>query len=65
VFVFGAMGMEFVEGYFAHTESLVLAVAVTVEESFEMIGLVILLYAQMRLLAENSVELRIRFLAGD
>lgn len=64
VYVFGAMGMEFVEGYFAGTESLILGIAVTVEESFEMIGLVTLLYAQMRLLEARSVELRIRFETG-
>lgn len=60
IYITGAMGMEFIEGYFAGQGTVIITIAIWIEESFEMIGLSTLLYAQMKLLQAEGVEVGIR-----
>jgi len=64
IYLFGAMGMEFVEGYLAGTRSWIVALAVLIEETFEMLGLVTLFLAQARLLLADAPGIRVRFEPG-
>lgn len=65
IYVGGALGMEMLAGYAGldgHTKSLAFEVVTTLEELMEMSGVILLLYAQLRLMRAENRDVAIRVL---
>jgi hypothetical protein len=62
IYVGGALGGELVEGVLSTTRGidLVFAVATTVEESLEMIGVLVFIYALLQVIASRWGGVRVR-----
>jgi len=64
----GAIGFELIEGAYAKLhggQNLTFSMLTTVEESLEMIGVVVFIYGLLRYLADNYHEVRFRFGDGE
>ncbi len=64
VYLGGVLGVELVEGYFAETHgrnNLTYAMLVTVEESLEMAGVILFVWALMTFIADRYEVVRFRF----
>jgi hypothetical protein len=62
IYLMGAIGMELVGGYIYNSsgyENITYAMVTNLEESLEMIGILIFIYALMRYIETNINELRI------
>ena len=60
----GAIGFEMIAGHYAEllgTDNLTLAMITTIEESLEMAGLIVFIWALLKYCAANHKELRFRF----
>jgi hypothetical protein len=64
LFIGGALGIELVGGRYAElhgVENLTYSMIATVEESLEMAGVIVFIYALLKYIADNYNEVRFRF----
>lgn len=64
VYVGGAIGFELIGGYYAKAngvENLTYSMISTVEESLEMSGVIVFIYALLKYIADNYQEVRFGF----
>ena len=64
IYIGGAIGCELIGAYYAEicgTQNMAYSMIVTVEESLEMAGLILFIWALLKYVADNYKELQITF----